>query len=858
MGDRDAIVVNRKNYIEINISKCPTTFFYEKMRILPDDFTNDLKNDFFKKINTNGIKDPTPPNITTKELSEKIKKLIKDNISKASEASPNTSEKTEAKTTEKFKDKYHLSVNCINIICNHIFKYNINKLWYDNKNTIFLFPTVSTSTDHGESLLLYKNSGIYDKILERKPPFNNTNDSCKYGNDNEKQNGVGNSLEYLNIISEDDEDIESFKNRLKENLESIKQKIKNRESGETKTTDPCKQFQKIIFFVNKINGEEDPMFIKYYKKGLKKEFISALKEQLNSFFNTKQFGSQYTRYTNSLPDDNNIDKITKDFIINKLRKPEYGYEQTDINKDIDNIQLLVEKFKMFYKRETDENYKKSITSSDNSDLFNIFMRFNNLDTPVITGDIIANRDTLYLFKEKEKKPKIGYFYVSNLEKHQYIFNLDLIENKRYKVLQESKGIKSDKKPDEDEVDEETETKELEDSLIVNPLLEIKDSTRKILVEVKLEFGKLIFRNIQKNIRNNYESTNEIIYYGQRKGYDYYRWFNHRMIDTSLTDNINIRFFKDTIYDVKSFKAYLDSEKKLLKDTRVALEFLKINASPEILKYNDYIFNNFKENINPKLYLTKEDNYSFEEKIKKGIVDILFEKNSLVYIKETKQISEKEKETATPQNYKIIKYKYNPIFGTELQKLEIIYNHFQEKVSTSVDEKEIDYYKNRNNLLSYKTEKTKIQDSLNSEKAKLEKGKSEKAKIEKATPEKATPEKNKNGKDKKTEGPLFDPKDTLIPPELFTQMSNTKKTLGILIVDVSKDVFSNPISLYLAAECKTRSKRLQDTYYNFKKYFSGGTNKKKRIKITRNKNRNNYKSKTKSKPKSKSKSKLRRI
>ena len=83
------------------------------------------------------------------------------------------------------------------------------------------------------------------------------------------------------------------------------------------------------------------------------------------------------------------------------------------------------------------------------------------------------------------------------------------------------------------------------------------------------------------------------------------------------------------------------------------------------------------------------------------------------------------------------------------------------------------------------------------------------------------------------------------------MANKKKTLGILIVDVSKDVFSNPVSLYLAAECKTRSKRLKDTYYNIKKYFRGGTNKKKRIKITRrdrNRNRNNYKSRRKSRPK----------
>jgi hypothetical protein len=821
-------MIARKPYVKINIDKYPTTFFYEKMKISPDDFTNDTTNDFFKKIvaEKNGA---TINPIKPKEISDRINGLLSKICNE-----PNI-DKPKKKTN-------FIGVDCINIIGNHILQYNINKLWYTNTNTIFLFPIISTSSDRGEKLLL-KQIPLYQQILQKEGFFNQ--DKCIEVPSNKpvettyNQKGLGNTLEYLNIISEDDEDIETFKLRLKNNLDEIKQRIEAREDADNKNKiGSCKQYNKIIFFVNKINGEEDPMFIKYYKKGLKKEFINALKEQLNKFFNTNPIGRQPVTYNNSLPDTNNIEKLTKDSIISKLKNSDYGYEQSEISEHIDNIQLLLEKFKMFYKRETDENYRKSITSSDNSDIFNIFMRFNNLDIPVITDDIIANRDTLYLFKEKDKKARIGFFYVSNLEKHQYIFNLDLIENKKYKDLQKNQLLKKDDKKnstkDEDEEDDDREAAEIEESLIINPLLEIKDSTRKTLVEVKLEFGKLIFRNIQKDIKNNYDSLNEINYYGQRKSYDYYRWFNHRMIDTSLTDNINIRFFKDTIYDVKSFKAYLDSEKKLLKDTRVPLEFLKINASPEILKYNDYIFNNFKGNINPRLYLTDKDNYSFEEKIKKGIVDILFERNSLVYIKDIKQVSEKEKEAATPQNYKIIKYKYVPIFGKETNKLEIIYKHFKEKVTTSVNEIEINYYKNWSTLKSYNEERQKaiINEKQNEEKT--------------VNPLPANPlivnPLPTNNKTKAT----FNSEDNIIPTELLTQMVNKKKTLGILIVDVSKDVFSNPVSLYLAAECKTRSKRLKDTYYNIKKYFRGGTNKKKRIKITRrNRNRNNYKSRRKS-------------
>jgi hypothetical protein len=789
----------RKNYIDIKIEKYPTTFFYEKMKILPDDFKNEVNTiPFFSDIFKGKINDPAD---TEKDELKKAANIIKNINTIKEEAFGSIIQPIDK---ESFSKKYTIGSNCIRIIFNYIFKYNIKKLWSTNNNTVFLFPTISTSNDHGLKLLL-SNKNVYKPILTKEAPYNSgdCSDAGPSKLDNEIM-GKGNLLEYLNIISEDDEDVDSFKERIKNDLASIEQKIKIREIDNGSSAPRCRQYHKIIYFVNKINGEEDPMFFKYYKKGLKKEFISALKDQLNKFFNSGKIGQQPLKNSSALPDANNIDKIDKNYIIRELKKTEYGYDQKSINDHVDNIQLLVEKFKMFYKRETDENYKKSITTSDNSDLFNIFMRFNNLDTPVITDEIIANRDALYEFHEKHKKTKIGFFYVSNLDRHQYIFNLDLIENKKYNDLNTPTIEKEKEKPEpesdnitgtetEEQLDNK-ETKALEEQLIINPSLEIKDSTRKTLVEVKLEFGKLIFRNIQKDIKSKYLPENVITYYGQRKGYDYYRWFNHRMIDTSLTDNINIRFFKDTIYDARSFKAYLESEKKLLKDTRIALEFLKINSSPEILKYNDFIFNNFKGNINPNLYLLEKENYVFEEKIKKGIIDIIFERNSLIYIKESKQVSEKEKEGTTTQNYKIINYNYVPIFGENKEKEMIIYNHFQKKVTTSVNEIEINYYKN------VKTGLKPITADVNKK----------------------------------------------IPSELSLQLTNKKKTLGMLVVDVSKDVFTNPISLYLAAECKTRSKRLKDKYYEFKKFFSGGTNKKKHRLTRKNKHKNKNKNKNKSK------------
>jgi hypothetical protein len=70
---------------------------------------------------------------------------------------------------------------------------------------------------------------------------------------------------------------------------------------------------------------------------------------------------------------------------------------------------------------------------------------------------------------------------------------------------------------------------------------------------------------------------------------------------------------------------------------LAFAFLKINeTSTELQKYSEFIFNKFKQNINNNLKDT-----SFEEKIKSNIIDIIFEKNGLIYIKDSKIKNEKE-------------------------------------------------------------------------------------------------------------------------------------------------------------------------------------------------------------------------
>ena len=92
-----------------------------------------------------------------------------------------------------------------------------------------------------------------------------------------------------------------------------------------------------------------------------------------------------------------------------------------------------------------------------------------------------------------------------------------------------------------------------------------------------------------------------------------------------------------------------------------MEFLKINRDPvRLLAYGEHVFRNFSSThiFSPKSGLSSLiPRESFIDKLKKSIVDLLFETNTLIYITNTKS-SEKEK-TDISENYKIAYCHYYP-------------------------------------------------------------------------------------------------------------------------------------------------------------------------------------------------------
>ena len=352
-----------------------------------------------------------------------------------------------------------------------------------------------------------------------------------------------------------------------------------------------------------------------------------------------------------------------------------------------------------------------------------------------------------------------------------------IENKYYK--QDPNYVEKTKKTAENNAENAENNliaEQLEEALLENKTSD-KIDEKTTMVEIRYMYGKIQYKNIENNLYEKWNTNNNIVFYKTINTYEIYKFFNHRMIDISFKDNIDIKYFKNTIYDKKSLIEFLKSEKKYNEKTRLAYEFINININNDLLlKYNNYIYDNYKNNID----LSLEENNTFIEKIKKGICDIIFENNSLVYIKETGQVKNAPKEQASSDNYKITNYKYYKINNENKEKL--ILEHFK------------NFFNERDKLKCKGTSKTCV----------------------------------------------FDISSGIIelPDELKNAISKKDKTIAITIVNITKELDKDTTGLLFASECKGKKQTLKQSYYNLIRKFkgdniySGGYKKKKKTKKIR--------------------------
>ena len=784
--------------IPINIDRYTSTLYYETMTIYSSELSELYENNFFNDYNVKPG-DSSKPSETSNAIDKCIKNprqtecpTISTSINYVFENPIITINSTNAAILNANKQKpiiddvkqnniknINLSTLGVDIISKIIFKKlfenSLNYLLNNKQNTLFIFPKLNVDLNYNITSSKILNS-FYDKIKNNKIQFPNYN-----------------IIDFIDIFPDNtDDDVNVYTDKLNRDISRIQERIKTLAYKEPRGKDANNVIKNIIYFVDKDNN----FFIDYFKATLKKQYVDALNSVINKLYSTNKIGQQELKKFSTITI--NLAKTDKNLIIKELTNRSINHKEhikkIIIDKQfLNNIAILLNKLELCYQIRLDKSNKKKLSSSTNSDIFNIFMRFNNIDSPIITNEIIANQNVLYAVKSKNKT-KIGYFSVVNEAKQQYRFYLSLYENKQYKDKKNQEEEKTkkteqekraeekkaeEKKTEEEKAEEEEEKLLLEqsDELILQGKNTNEIETKTNLYEIRYIYGKIQYKDIEKNVYAEWNSDDIIIFYKTINSYEIYKFFNHRMLDLSFKDNIDIKYFKNTLYDKKSLIEFLKEEKKYNEKTRLGYEFINININNDLLiKYNNFIYDKFKNNIDMSL----SANDSFIEKIKKNIVEIIFENNSLIYIKETNKVKNAAKEQATSDNYKITHYRYTPVPNKNMKNTVI------------------EYFKNYNERKQLKCSGIK------------------------------------------------NCKEDELPTELNDKLKEgTKKTLGLAIVNITKELEKDNSGLLFASECKGQKQNLKQSYYDLlrmlkgEKELLGGKNKKTRNKKTKNKKTKKY-------------------
>lgn len=627
------------------------------------------------------------------------------------------------------------------------------------KNRIlYILPTVDSAQPE------YIKSSLNPKIdIEDKNYYNKLLSS--------KNNSNYDNIFLLPVFTTRPDTLEEFKSRIDQSLKNLSEKIIDKGKRDESA------YTQIIYYVD---NEKDKFFYTgFFKNSLKNDYVTELNNKLKNFFVSRVGNQQLTL---------NYKPYFSDIASLKSINIEKNIASTFDNSMRESLQQLIECIKNCYLSFTDINIRKSLSENININTFHIYSRLENLDDSDPMSTVVAAKDYCYLFLEQGKNPKLGHLEVSNISKNQYFFVVDrtgifekwasavyvypnkprhdskkqtvIINKDNSATIKDILGNKSVTYNDGDMIkfninnkntwsDDYTKyktkynpssksTKMDDDVIPLTQTLVEQESDKDIkrtLIQVRYNYGQIQFKNIQERINSPF--TGVLKFETIDREYEKYNWFVFNTIDRSLEAKMAINYYEDTMFDKESLKAYLKSENKLTDKTRIAFEFLKMNYNiSELKKYSDFIYDNFKQNIN----LNLNDN-TFVERIKRAIIDIVFEKNGLIYVKKSNIIAEKEKEKPDADNYKIINCKYVSIRNKNV-------------------EPETKSYFNKNDFEETKYLKNKV----------------------------------KNMKEIKT----------------MLNMQE-KKTGGFAIIQITRDVIGDSTSLYLAAECKKRSRRIKSKF-----------------------------------------------
>jgi hypothetical protein len=576
-----------------------------------------------------------------------------------------------------------------NLFLNPLFGNNYRKVAGERKNTLFLFPTFNTSSKGIEKL----NASIdkYYRWIFKLNDFERfyLNNKSKIPEKGERveiappykelitlPNPVDglpcNSFAFLPVFSDGNtETNDEFKQRMKNAFEiiadGIKKEAKFAEGQIVLSGGPKIPFTNICFMVD----NDKNLFTDYYANTtLSKEKTTILNDILKEFIQRKSIDAQNLR----LPDVSSdpMKKLNKDYVSKELasiaRKIELSVSNSIYSDKLSKLDLLIDKINETYKKTVDKAYAKLATAQSNISFMRLYYRVNNIDK--IEDNVIrTGNDFLYLLKgvvlnPEDKDPDCNTIYVCKMYEvpgraNRYRAEIHINETKDLRNNDNRKiCVGDDSKTDEAEIEESKG--------------DDQSKYYQTMIEVRKVFGTYKFKKDDNSTGLSFPGT--LTFFRDLHTNERYKWFKHNDLDGSLSQEMQIKFYQNILFDKKSLIEYLKSKKTYdEKNLRLAYEFLKINEDVKLLmEYSDFIYNNptfNKTHINEPNLLLKSLPFNqnlFLEKIKDSILDILFQPNQIIYIGGAKR-STTEK-TDTTKNYKVIGFtRYKTDVGSVIKK-----------------------------------------------------------------------------------------------------------------------------------------------------------------------------------------------
>lgn len=397
------------------------------------------------------------------------------------------------------------------------------------------------------------------------------------------------------------------------------------------------------------------IFTGYYNKKLSVEKNKALDGIVVKF--VEKLGAKLTNVKDP------IVSLTKEESIRKFKADGYGMFLPKLNPFFSLLEIFLD----YYKKTNDREYLKLAASSDSQSFFKLYYRINNTDNVEIYDKIRPGSNYVYQISEINNPQllNIGYFIEKEGLTNQYIFReYTGLTNAFKKARGDIRSI----------VREEVEAAEEEDSKDIS-------IPKEIVIETKIVGNRIYFRRVtQAGTGKFFGRISQIM---TLHIYEKYKWFKFNDMSGELPPETKIKFYKNLLFDKEAVVDFLKEINQYDDKLSIGVEFLKINKDNRLLvQLVNFLLTKKKDThvyIEDALFAGKQE--LFVEKIKKAIVDMIFQPNKLIYT--TNVHSDKKKEDIS-KNYKMIGYDYYSVKDdNDLDK------HFDKII---IDDEEIKYCK----------------------------------------------------------------------------------------------------------------------------------------------------------------------